>query len=117
MNFKYHLAIGIVGSIILKDWHFLIGSIIPDLPLLFNELNILLKKRKFSLSELNMAELRGYRVTHSLLIIPFLLFNYQFAIAITLHQISDWFTHTGEMSSMPFYPFQYKIKFGKEILK
>lgn len=118
MNIKYHLFIGISGAIIAKDWYFLVGSVISDLPLIHNELKIIYKKQKFSLPELNMIELGSYRATHSLFILPFLLFfNIPFVVAILLHQIFDWFTHTGQMSAQPFYPFRYKVKFGKDIMK
>jgi len=120
MNLIYHAAVGIVGDVALDaKGVFFIGSIWPDLTLLYNEIKIRVTGKPFNPYEVDRFSVNFYRLTHSSLITFLLCFiNYNLSLAHLVHMFFDWFTHTGRFATMPLFPFtKYKISFGKEILK
>lgn len=115
----YHATLGVVGYAITKEPLFLVGSVIPDFALIYNEAKLRIKKIPFDDSKVDSVTLFMYRFTHSLLflIIPFMI-NFWFGVAWLIHQLTDWFTHVGVFSTMPLFPLSKKsIKFGRNILK
>lgn len=119
MNAFYHLSLGIVGTLITDDPMFLVGSIIPDITMMFNEIELRSKRKQFDENKVKPWVVNSYRILHSLLILPLVfLLGINFFIGYLLHQISDWFTHVGKFATMPFYPLsKYQFKFGKNVLK
>lgn len=120
MNIKYHLAVGVIGEAVVPSHGlFLLFSIAPDFPLILNEIKLRREKKKFDANAVSNEAFFGYHLTHSLLA-TFILFSVHPAAgwAHLIHAVADWFTHTGRFAAMPFFPFwQYRIKFGREILK
>lgn len=120
MNIRYHLAIGI-GLDLMCDTKGLMTaySVLPDFPLIYNEVKLWRTKRKFVASEVDQTVVDFYMITHSLWFCSFALFvSPSGFVAYLLHIIFDWFTHTGRFAGKPFFPFNnYTIKFGREILK
>jgi len=119
MNFLYHTSLGVIGTIITDDPMFLVGSIIPDITMMFNEIIIRKNKQEFDENKVKPWILNSYRFLHSLVILPLIwLLGINFFIGYVIHQVTDWFTHVGRFATMPFYPLnKYQFKFGKNILK
>jgi hypothetical protein len=119
MNIKYHIACGVVLDIVYNTKGVMtLYSILPDTPLLLNEYKLFKYKLKFNEWAVSNNLFTLYKITHSLFILPFIYWLSPLGcIAYTIHQIADWFTHTGRFSSVPFYPFPYTITFGRNILK
>lgn len=94
-------------------------SVLPDTPLIFNEILLIKNKQRFDPWKVPAYVMICYKTTHSLffLFIIYWLFGYHATIAFGVHQITDWFTHTGRFAAVPLFPYKYKIKFGREILK
>ena len=105
MNIIGHLSIGAAGFLITKDPIFLIGSILPDLILVPNELRF----KKFNKWDVKYKFL--YDVSHSLFI-PIILFffNQLFAIAYLIHLIVDIPFHSSSFRWKPFLINRYKTK-------
>ena len=101
MNIKKHFYIGILGSIIMKSEWFLYGSLVIDLPLVFNEYKIQKNKCNFDPNEVSVIETILYRITHSLFFIPMMFYTggWIFCIGGGVHQIMDWGTHTGKFNT------------------
>jgi hypothetical protein len=105
MNIIGHLIIGAAGYSITKEPLFFIGSIIPDIALLPNEL----KFNKFDKWNVRFKFL--YDVSHSLFIpIALYFFNYLFAIAYLLHILIDIPFHTSSFRWKPFLFNKYHSK-------
>lgn len=118
MNIKYHLLMGISGAIILNEPYFLIGSIICDIPLIYNEYKLKKNKTYFIPEKVDKVSLIFYKITHSIWFFLFgFIFSSYLSFGILIHLLMDSISHTGIFSLMPFYPIKYKIKIGKEILK
>lgn len=105
MNIAGHLLIGGAGFLITEEPLFLIGSIIPDIALIFNELRF----KKFNKWDVRYKTL--YDISHSIYI-PFILFyfNYVFAISYLIHIIIDIPFHTSSFRWKPFLINRYKSK-------
>ena len=105
MNIIGHLTIGFIGYIITKEPLFLIGSIIPDIALIPNEL----KLKKFNKWKVKYKFL--YDISHSLYI-PFILFFFSkiFAVAYLIHILIDIPFHSSTFRWKPFLFNRYKTK-------
>lgn len=120
MNILYHLSTGATLDLIFNTSGICtVASILPDVILIPNEIKLIIKNIPFKENEVNKFIVKAYYLSHSLLILlPLLFVSKYIFISILIHQIQDWFTHTGIFSTRPFYPISnYKIKFGKNILK
>lgn len=120
MNIKYHAAAGVIGEIVVPSGGlFLLFSVLPDFPLLLNEIKLQTEDKKFDPMEVSDRAFFWYHTFHSLPVTAFLLsYSVPAGLAHLLHVVADWFTHTGRFAAMPFFPMlKYKIKFGREILK
>jgi hypothetical protein len=121
MHVKYHLACGVALDLYFKTYGLLtLFSVIPDAPMVCNELRLFLEDKKFHPEEVPDVIFNFYMAYHSTFMIPVIYFAFGKleALAYTIHIIADWFTHTGRFASMPLYPLShYQIKFGREILK
>ena len=101
MNIVGHLTAGVVGSLITGNWLFLLGSIIPDLVLIPNEIKLLIKKETFN--KWNVIGKKFYDITHSFyFFLPFLLISPILALSILIHQILDIPFHTSNFRWNPF---------------
>lgn len=103
MHFIGHFTIGSIGLIITKEPLFFIGSLIPDITLIPNELRF----KKFNKWDVKFKFL--YDISHSIYI-PILLFflNYIFAIAYLIHILIDIPFHTSSFRWKPFMVNRYK---------
>lgn len=120
MNLRYHLAVGIIGEVVVPSHGlFLLFSIAPDVPLIFNEIKLRREKRRFDPEAVSPEAFFMYHLCHSIFVTALLWsLSAPAGAAHLIHVVADWFTHTGRFAAMPFYPFwQYRIKFGREILK
>lgn len=120
MNIKYHALCGIVMDSYFKtNGLCTLFSILPDSPLILNEVKLLRTRSKFNALNIHPKIIQAYFITHSIYVPPLIYyFNPILAIAYLVHIITDWFTHTGLFSAKPLYPLNsYTIKFGREILK
>jgi len=106
MHIGTHFLVGALGSVFLGDEKFLLGSIILDLPLVINEYKIRRYKYKFDPSRVSSIEIKLYRITHSLFFIPIMFYTggIYFSIGGLIHQILDWFSHTGRFRTQILYP-------------
>ena len=113
MHFKWHLLSGVVGAPQF-GLIFLVGAVIPDLPLIWNEIKIQKTGKSFDSNSLSKVELTMYRVSHSILLVIGLgLIKPELAGGVLLHIIIDAFTHSGKMAWQPLYPlstFSFKRK-------
>lgn len=121
MNVKYHVACGVVMDLYFGTKGLMtLFSVLPDSPLILNEIRIRKEKIPFKAEEVPDTIFFFYMYFHSLIFTSFIgIWFGKFAlIAWAVHIVADWFTHTGRFSAMPFFPFShYQIKFGREILK
>lgn len=119
MNIKYHLATGLILDLAFHTRGVMtIASILPDTPLILNEIKLWKNNEKFSAEKVHPLILNAYFCTHSLWFSGLTLFlGLPFFAGYLIHIICDWFTHTGIFASRPIYPAPFKIKFGKDILK
>jgi membrane-bound metal-dependent hydrolase YbcI (DUF457 family) len=120
MNIKYHVACGILLDLSLGTRGIMVlCSLLPDLPLVGNELRLWRTKSRFNENEVKDGALAFYLLTHSLLILPIIYYLFGLGVvAYGVHIVADWFTHTGRFSAKPFYPLcSYTLRFGKEFLK
>jgi len=105
MNIIGHLIIGAIGYSITKEPLFFIGSIIPDITLLPNELRF----KKFN--KWNVKYKFLYDISHSLFIpIMLFFFNQLFAIAYLIHLLVDIPFHSSLFRWKPFLINRYKSK-------
>lgn len=120
MNVKYHGAIGIAGSLLLQDPLFLLGSIIPDLPLIPNEVKLIKNKQNFNAYKVDKYSFSLYLMSHSAFFCAFvaLFCPLSFWTGYLLHVICDLFTHSGRFTARPFFPlYAWRFPWGKNILK
>jgi len=105
MHIIGHASIGVIGYIITKEPLFIIGSLLPDIALIPNEL----KFKKFNKWNVRMKYI--YDISHSLFI-PFilLLINNLFALAYLIHLIIDIPFHTSSFRWKPILLNRYKTK-------
>jgi hypothetical protein len=68
MNIAGHLTIGAIGSLIVGNPLFLVGSILPDIALIPNEIYLLWSGKRFNKWNVKLKEL--YDISHSILILP-----------------------------------------------
>ena len=120
MNIKYHLLCGVALDCTVTKFPIgMISSVIPDVPLIANEIRLIKNKKKFDDNDLSELVMRCYFATHSMLILPFLLIaapNYVSGYA--LHILTDLFTHTGRFTARPFFPLiDWRFPWGRNILK
>jgi len=98
-----------------------LGCLIPDLLWIPNELRFRLRRDRSSTwyswsKSLTSAELRFYRVAHSLLFLAlcagvyYLVFSCSswFFLGWLIHILLDLPTHWGVMQPLPFYPFNWR---------
>jgi len=111
MHFKWHLLSGVIGATQL-GLGFFVGAVIPDLPLVWNEIKIRKTGKSFNANSLSKVELIMYRVSHSMLLIIVLwLVKPELSSGVLVHVILDMFTHSGKMSWQPLYPlFTFTLK-------
>ena len=105
MNIVGHIIVGVVGYAITKEPLFLIGSVIPDIALIPNELRF----KKFNKWDVKCKIL--YDISHSLYIPAILLFfNPILALAYFIHLIIDIPFHSSSFRWKPFLLNTYKTK-------
>lgn len=108
MNILFHLLVGIVGYVIFNDIQFLVGSIIIDFPLIYNEFKIRINKKTFNDNEVDKVSKIMYRITHSsFILIPLIFINPFLTLGVAVHQLIDYFSHKNLFSAIPFYPFKF----------
>lgn len=109
MNIVGHIAIGVTGYAITKEPLWLVGSVIPDIALIPNEINNLIHKKRFDKWDVKFKFL--YDLTHSLFI-PAILFFVSpiLSLAYLLHLIIDIPFHTSSFRWKPFLINRYKTK-------
>jgi hypothetical protein len=120
MNIKYHLAIGVAGEVIYPSkGMFLLFSVLPDAPLIMNEIKIIKQKIAYNENDVPELTVKFYHLFHSLFVTAVLFaINPVISMAHLIHIVSDWFTHIGRFASKPFYPLSdAQVKFGRNILK
>jgi hypothetical protein len=117
MGIDKHLLIGLIGYVtVFPSSFFILGSVVIDLPLIVNEIQIQRKKISFDSSLLTSTEKNLYRGTHSLFFVVLVSFlEPTLAMGVLIHQLCDWISHEGEMVTQPFFPVS-KINV-KEIFK
>jgi len=117
MHIVIHSSIGLVGGLVFESPGFFVASIFPDVVLIGNEIKLLVKKQKFNPQKVDSISITLYYLTHSLwiVILSFFLFDSLVATAIMIHQVVDWFSHTGVFETKPFYPVCHKSI--KQLLK
>ena len=114
MNIIAHLFVGIIGYIITGNVLFLIGRVIPDIPLIYNEYKIRKNKKIFNDKQVDKWSKLFYRIFHSLFIlIPAFFIGTYLALGILIHQVIDWFTHRNSFTTIPLYPIKYQFKKDK----
>jgi hypothetical protein len=115
MNIIGHFTIGAVGSIITGDPLFLIGSILPDIVLIPNEILLLIEKKKFNKWNVKFKDL--YDISHSLYILPLIyIISPQLILPYIIHLIVDIPFHTSNFRFNPL-PFVFnKNKTKRAIL-
>lgn len=119
MNIKYHLLCGIALDCTVTKFPIgIISSVIPDVPLIANEIRLIKNKKKFDENDVSELTMKFYFSSHSFInLITLFLINKMYCIGYAIHLISDLFTHTGRFTAMPFYPFQWRFPWGRNILK
>ena len=121
MHIKYHVACGIALDVTFKTYGIMtLFSILPDAPLIFNEIKLIREKKAFDPNTIDNRIMNLYRFTHGLpfLSILALYLDWTLVLAFGIHQVADWFTHTGRFASQPLFPFHnYTVPFGREVLK
>lgn len=110
MNILGHIAIGVTGSLIADTPLFFIASIIPDIVLIPNEINLLIKGKEF-----NKHEVTGkimYDISHSLLMVSLLIVftSPVFYIGYLLHILVDIPFHTSSFRWKPILLSRWKPK-------
>ena len=115
MNIIYHTSIGVAGLLITHDPMFLVGSVIQDVTLLYNEI----VNRPFNPTKVDRVSMFMYSVVHSVWVVLLaFLVSPTFGIAYAIHVGTDSFTHTGKFAWKPYYPLSnYHVTYGKEVLK
>lgn len=105
MNIVGHIIIGLTGYAVTKEPLFLIGSVVPDVTLIFNELRF----KKFEKWNVRFKIL--YDISHSIYV-PILLWfiNPILSIAYFIHIIIDIPFHTSSFRWKPFLLNRYKTK-------
>jgi hypothetical protein len=105
MNILGHIIVGVAGYTITKEPLFLIGSLMPDIALIPNELRF----KKFNKWDVKCKIL--YDISHSLYIPAMLLFlNPILAFAYFIHLIIDIPFHSSSFRWKPFLLNTYKTK-------
>lgn len=119
MNIKYHLLVATTGSIATGNLLFGIGHMIPDIPLIPNEIKLIKRKEKFDERKVDKEIVFLYHCYHSLLMTALLyVIDPRVAAGHFVHTLCDSFTHVGTFATRPFYPLsKYAITYGRNILK
>ena len=109
MNIIGHLAIGITGSLITNNWLFLIGSILPDIALIANEIKLLITNNKFNKFDVSFKLL--YDLSHSLYMLIGLYFlPISLSIGYLIHILIDIPFHSSSFRWKPFLFNRWKCK-------
>ena len=96
-----------------------IVCVLPDVPLIKNEINLQLNNQKFDEKKISEFTKNLYFLFHSIfaIVIAFLI-NFNIGVAWFVHVFFDLFTHSGYLSLRPFYPLiKWRFPWGKNILK
>lgn len=120
MNIKYHLLCGVILDCTVTKFPIgIISSVIPDVPLIANEIRLIKNKQKFNQNDVSNILIQCYFATHSLLILPLLAIAVPHYLAgYALHILTDLFTHTGRFTARPFFPLiDWRFPWGRNILK
>lgn len=105
MNILGHITIGIAGTIIMNEPMFLLGSLIPDLALIPNELRF----KRFDKWNVRWKFL--YDLSHSLIAVGIAFFlDFGFGLAYMIHVLVDIPFHTSAFRWKPFAFNRYKSK-------
>lgn len=105
MNIIGHIIIGTIGTLITNDYYFFIGSLLPDISLIQNELRF----KKFDKWEVKNKFI--YDIFHSLYVpILLYLFNPILSLSYLLHILVDIPFHTSKFRWKPFLINRYKTK-------
>jgi hypothetical protein len=104
MHITGHAAIGGIGYLITKEPLFFIGSLLPDIVLLPNEL----RTKKFDKWDVKFKNL--YDLTHSLFFPLIFIFNIYLLLSILIHILIDIPFHTSCFRWKPFLFNRYKTK-------
>ena len=114
MNIIGHIAIGIIGTVITNEPLFLIGSLLPDVALIPNELRFTLKKNmlvKHPFSKWNVRWKCLYDLTHSLFFVVCLYWvNPLLCLGALIHVLIDVPFHSSTFRWKPFLINRYKTK-------
>lgn len=109
MNIIGHISIGVIGSLIFNDWFFLLGSVIPDISLIVNEINLRFKNIKFN--KFNVYGKDIYDITHSVyILIPLFFISKILFISYLIHLCVDVPFHTSSFRWKPFLLNRWKSK-------
>jgi len=108
MNIFIHGGVGVIGIPFLGV-PFFIGSLVPDLVLIWNEYSLRRKRKVFDPLDVSQVEIYLYYLTHCLLFVAvsWFLLGSSFSLGIFCHQVLDWFSHSGRFSTRPFFPFYF----------
>jgi hypothetical protein len=105
MNIVGHITIGITGTLITGDTLFLVGSLLPDVALIPNEL----QKTKFNKWKVKYKFL--YDLTHSIyFVVLTYLINPVLSLGVLIHVLVDIPFHTSSFRWKPFLLNRYKSK-------
>ena len=106
MNIAAHATTGLIQSAIVRSWWPLVGSILPDLPLLGNEIKMRFTGKAFDEDDIDEPILAAYRFTHSLFFAFMLgLTDPLVAFGVIVHQLMDWLSHGDNLRAQPLWPF------------
>lgn len=100
MNIVGHIAIGLIGSVVCNDILFLVGSLLPDLPLIANETYLLINKKKFN--KFNVKWKNFYDFSHSVFPLFFLIFSLPLFLSYLIHILIDIPFHSSSFRWKPF---------------
>lgn len=120
MNIVYHASMGLALDVVFNTGLTMtVCSVLPDLPLIKNEMRLIKEKRRFNEREISEQTIAFYRLTHSLFFCPLLLaWSKPAFFAYLMHIICDLFTHTGRFAAQPFFPISnWTFPYGRNILK
>lgn len=119
MNITYHAIVGLTLDCTMKTFPIsTISSIVPDFPLIKNEVGNFLNGRRFDEWRVSKSCVNFYFLTHSIFIPIALSFFTSFWIGYGVHILCDLFTHSGRFTARPFFPISHwRFPWGRNILK